>query len=337
MSKRLKLLPKRGPVRTRLAVAILLVLVSLVASATTAAGQRQQGTIMHWTIDGVQRDALVFAPHTTQGAAKHPLVIAFHGHGGGMLSTSARMQFQTLWPQAIVVYPQGLNTPTPVDPAGTLPGWQGKAGDFGDRDLKLFDAIVKTMKQSYVVDKRRIYATGFSNGAVFSFLLWAERAKTIAAIGEVAGELDPAETLTSPRALLAVAGRSDMVAPFAVQKQSIQQALTGQQRLRPRQPVRPVLHVLPVDERPGPGQDLHPPGRPCVPGLGVQRDRQVLQVAQAALTSFTARSCGRGWERPVAARPAVSDRRAARERPSGRRPDPAREARAAAPATAARR
>jgi len=179
---------------------------------------------MHWTIDGVQRDALVFAPHATHGEAKHPLVIAFHGHGGGMLNTSARMQIQTHWPQAIVVYPQGLNTPTPVDPAGTLPGWQGKAGDLGDRDLKLFDAIVKTMKQSYVVDKRRIYATGFSNGAVFSFLLWAERAKTIAAIGEVAGRLDPAETLTSPRAFLAVAGRSDMVAPFAVQKQSIQLA-----------------------------------------------------------------------------------------------------------------
>ena len=199
-------------------------LMSLIASATTAAGQHQQGTIMHWTIDGVQRDALVFAPHATQGGAKHPLVIAFHGHGGRMLSTSVLMHIQTLWPQAIVVYPQGLNTPTMVDPAGTRPGWQGKAGDFADRDLRLFDAIVATMKRSYAVDKRRIYATGFSNGAVFSLLLWAKRAKTIAAIGEVAGRLDPSETLTSARALVAVAGRNDTVAPFAVQKQTIQQA-----------------------------------------------------------------------------------------------------------------
>ena len=80
------------------------------------------------------------------------------------------------------------------------------------------------MKRSYAVDRRRIYATGFSNGAVFSLLLWAERAKTIAAIGEVAGRLDPSETLTSARALLAVAGRADTVAPFAVQKQTIQLA-----------------------------------------------------------------------------------------------------------------
>ncbi len=86
-------------------------LVSLVASATTAAGQHS-GTIMHWTIDGVQRDALVFRATCDAGAAKHPLVVAFHGHGGRMLSTSVQMHIQTLWPQAIVVYPQGLNTPT---------------------------------------------------------------------------------------------------------------------------------------------------------------------------------------------------------------------------------
>ena len=205
-------------------VTALALLEALAASATTAAGQDQQATIMHWTIDGRQREALVYAPRAKEGAAKHPLVIAFHGHGGHMQSTSARMHIQTLWPHAIVVYPQGVNTSTRLDPAGTKSGWQGKAGDFGDRDLKLFDAIVATMKRSYRVDKRRIYATGFSNGAVFSLLLWAERAKTIAAVGEVAGRRDPSETLTAARGLLAVAGRRDAVAPFAVQQQTIQQA-----------------------------------------------------------------------------------------------------------------
>ena len=196
-------------------------LVSLVASA---AGQQPQGKVMHWTIGGVERDALVFAPLKEHGSAEHPLVLAFHGHGGRMLGTAARMRIQALWPEAIVVYPQGLNTPTAIDPAGTTSGWQGKAGDFGDRDLRLFDAIVATMKHTYAVNTRRIYASGFSNGAVFSLLLWAERAKTLAAIGEVAGRLDPAETLTSPRPLVAVAGRSDVVAPFAVQSQTIEQA-----------------------------------------------------------------------------------------------------------------
>lgn len=204
--------------------AALAALVSLVASATTAAGQQHRATIMRWTIDGVQRHALVYPPRTNPGTAKHPLVIAFHGHNGHMWNASVRMRIQTLWPQAIVVYPQGLDTTTLMDVAGTGTGWQGKAGELGDRDLRLFDAIVATMTRSYAVDRRRIYATGFSNGAVFSLLLWAERPKTIAAIGEVAGRLDPSETLTSARALLAVAGRGDTVAPFAVQKKTIQQA-----------------------------------------------------------------------------------------------------------------
>ena len=238
---------------------------------------------MHWTVDGVEREALVFAPRVTQGVVRHPLVVAFHGHGGRMLGTSARMRIQTLWPRAIVVYPQGLNTPTPHDPAGTKSGWQGKAGELGDRDLKLFDAIVATMRQSYGVDRRRIYATGFSNGAVFSLLLWAERPRTIAAIGEVAGRLDPAETLTTRRAFLAIAGRADTVAPFAVQKQTIQLARQVNGATGAGPPVRPVVPALPVGERPGTGQDLHPPGRARVPRVGARQDRRVLQGARASL------------------------------------------------------
>ena len=251
-------------------------LVSVVACATSAAGHQPQGKIMHWTIDGVKREALVFPPRANYGSANHPLVIAFHGHGGQMLSTSVLMQIQTLWPEAIVVYPQGLNTPTVHEPAGTMPGWQGKAGESGDRDLRFFDAIVATMKQTFAVNTRRIYATGFSNGAVFSLLLWAERAKTLAAIGEVAGRLDPSETLTSPRPFVAIAGRSDVVAPFAVQNQTIQQARQVNHALGRGGRVRPALHVLRVAVR---GQDLHPSGRARVPHVGVRRDRQVLQDA----------------------------------------------------------
>jgi polyhydroxybutyrate depolymerase len=207
----------------KVALRIALAAAVLAMPATTVAGT-QGGTIMHWTIDGVQRDALVFAPAPTIAAVKHPLVFGFHGHGGHMLGTSQLMHIQAIWPQAIVVYPQGLNTVSIIDPTGSRPGWQGKAGDSNDRDLKLFDAMVATMKQKYTVDPRRIYTTGFSNGGVFSYLLWAERAKTIAAVGEVAGRLDSAETLTTPRALLAVAGREDTTDPFPLQVASIQAA-----------------------------------------------------------------------------------------------------------------
>lgn len=41
------------------------------------------------------------------------------------------MHIQTLWPEAIVVYPQGLNSPGPVDPPGNKPGWQYEVAVFG--------------------------------------------------------------------------------------------------------------------------------------------------------------------------------------------------------------
>jgi polyhydroxybutyrate depolymerase len=77
---------------------------------------------------------------------------------------------------AIIVYPQGLKTPSLVDPQGNTFGWQTSAGqpDLNDRDLKFFDAMLSTFKQQFTVDETRIYATGFSNGAIFTYLLWAE-------------------------------------------------------------------------------------------------------------------------------------------------------------------
>jgi polyhydroxybutyrate depolymerase len=204
-------------------VGIVFAAAALAFPAATTAGATG-GVVMHWTVDGVQRDAIVFAPPTTSAAVRRPLIFAFHGHGGRMQRAAAQMHFETIWPQAIVVYPQGLNSPTPRDPAATQPGWQFRSGDSGNRDLRLFDAMVADLKKRYNVDPRRIYTTGFSNGAIFSYLLWADRAKMIAAVGAVAGRLDPAETLTAPRALIAIGGTRDTTLPFPLQLATIELA-----------------------------------------------------------------------------------------------------------------
>ncbi|HEX3586789.1 MAG TPA: esterase, partial [Candidatus Angelobacter sp.] len=104
----------------------LLLLAMLAASEPAALAQ----TTMTWTVDGVRRQALVFAPAPvlTTNAQPIPLVFAFHGHGGTMKAASQVMHLQTLWPGAVIVYPQGLNTPSQVDPQGNFPGWQVRAG-----------------------------------------------------------------------------------------------------------------------------------------------------------------------------------------------------------------
>ena len=129
-----------------------------------------------WTVDGVlYREALVYVPPTAKSAPV-PVIFAFHGHGGTMAFAERKFSFHTLWPEAMVVYPQGLPTAGKLtDPEGKKSGWQFDAGDYGDRDLKFFDAILASLRQDYRIDDKRIFVTGHSNGGGFTYLLWAKR------------------------------------------------------------------------------------------------------------------------------------------------------------------
>jgi polyhydroxybutyrate depolymerase len=190
--------------------------------AATAVTASAQGTTVKWTVDGEKREALVFPPKVA--GVRHPLVFAFHGYGGNMQNFAQKAHLQTLWKEAIVVYPQGVKRPSAIDPQGNSPGWQVEANqaNIGNKDLHFFDAMLATMRQTYQVDDARIYATGFSNGASFSFLLWARRGQKLAAIGECAGRLAPSEQLTLPRALVAIAGEEDTLNTIAAHKQTIE-------------------------------------------------------------------------------------------------------------------
>ncbi|HEY7404382.1 MAG TPA: esterase [Candidatus Angelobacter sp.] len=222
----------------------LLILTALLAVSTRVL--RAQ-TVMTWTVDGVQRQALVFMPAPATNAHLLPLVFALHGHYGNMNAAAQAMHLQTFWPGAIIVYPQGLKTPSQVDPNGNGFGWQVSAGQQGlnDRDLKFFDAMLADLRQKFPVDNTRIYATGFSNGAIFSYLLWAERGKTLAAVGIVAGRIDPAEHLTIPRAATIIGGTNDNVLPFAEQQQAIQQARQIDNATGPGQSCGPICTLYP--------------------------------------------------------------------------------------------
>jgi polyhydroxybutyrate depolymerase len=184
----------------------ILVLVSISAAlsffSTAAHAER-----MTWTIDGVQREAQVFRPF---GAApKAPVLFAFHGHNGTMHGAAEALDFHHAWPRAIVVYMQGLPTPSGVDPGGMRTGWQAEPGQLGDRDLKFFDAVLATLHEKFSVDDSRIYAMGFSDGAFFTYLLWQERPKIFAAFAPCSGKIFPSVHLTVPKPAFIVAGDDD--------------------------------------------------------------------------------------------------------------------------------
>lgn len=178
--------------------------------------------VMNFTIDGVRRQALILAPaNASRSAERLPLLFAFHGHGGNMVQTAAQMHFDKVWPEAIVVYMQGLPTKTGGDPSGDQPGWQQEPGQFADRDLEFFDAVLAAVRKVLPVDDNRVYATGFSNGGIFTYLLWGTRPKTFAALAVVAAEKFPGVHLTVPIPFLQITGEQDANVPFQRQLASI--------------------------------------------------------------------------------------------------------------------
>ncbi|MBI1312315.1 prolyl oligopeptidase family serine peptidase [bacterium] len=130
---------------------------------------------------------------------------------------------QNHWPEAIVVYMQGVPTPGQLtDPEGKRNGWQSSIGDQGDRDLKFFDAVLKTLREKYKVDNSRIYSTGHSNGGGFTYLLWVARGEQFAAFAPCAAVnraflKQPPE----PRPILHIAGTHDALVKFAWQERMI--------------------------------------------------------------------------------------------------------------------
>ena len=174
-----------------------------------------------WTVEGVTREALVYVPATAKTTAA-PVIFAFHGHGGSMNNPMRSWQFHRLWPEAIVVYPQGLNTPGRLtDPEGKLPGWQHSLGVQDDRDLKFFDAMLASLRRDFRVDDRRIYATGHSNGGGFTYLLWAARGEQFAAFAPSAAVAEPSLSRLKPKPVLHVAGRNDPLVKFEWQERTI--------------------------------------------------------------------------------------------------------------------
>jgi polyhydroxybutyrate depolymerase len=173
-----------------------------------------------WTVDGVVREALVYAPAKAKTNAT-PVVFVFHGHGGNMNNTVRTFCIHTRWPEAIVVYPQGLNTPGRLtDPEGKKPGWQHSIGAQGDRDLKFFDAMLESLKKDYKVDEKHIFSTGHSNGGGFTYLLWAARGEKFAAFAPSAAA-SALVTKLKPKPVLHIAGEKDELVKFTWQKMTI--------------------------------------------------------------------------------------------------------------------
>ena len=171
-----------------------------------------------YVVDGVAREALVFPGVGVAPRTGRPLVLGFHGHGGGMRQAARSFDAQSFWPEATVVYPQGLPTKGMTDPEGTKAGWQQRAGENGDRDVRFVDAILQAQKG---VDPRRVYAMGHSNGGRFTYVLWAERGDRFAAYGPSGSPGFGLLRSFRPAPAFCTAGEKDPIVPYRGQRATI--------------------------------------------------------------------------------------------------------------------
>ena len=102
--------PSRLSHSWRVNVLRVLLLVALWLATVSTARAADGLARREWTVDGLVREALVYVPSNARTNAR-PVVFAFHGHGGTMNHAARTFALHAHWPEAIVVYPQGLHTP----------------------------------------------------------------------------------------------------------------------------------------------------------------------------------------------------------------------------------
>jgi polyhydroxybutyrate depolymerase len=165
-------------------------------------------------VDGQLRHGMVCRPAAAAGA---PVLLAFHGHGGCAFQMAVSTRLHEAWPEALVVYPDGLTgTRTPNDPAGERTGWQLYPEQSADRDLRLVDELLAYLQFAYAIDASRVYATGHSNGSRFTGVLWAARPLSFRAFVFSAaqpGDLFARYALPAKPVALTM-GRTDCIVPF---------------------------------------------------------------------------------------------------------------------------
>jgi len=178
-------------------------------------------------VNGTLRHAFVFPPRTNSSAP--PLLLAFHGYNGAVADgqdAEEFFHFARVWPEALVIYPQGLPTPSPANPQLIQPGWQYLPDTLDDRDVFYTDALVDWAAQEYGINTNRVFATGFSNGGVFSLVLLDVRPQRFAAFATVSAVSTNVCDASAPRPVVFIYGANDLTFPQSLALETAQCLLT---------------------------------------------------------------------------------------------------------------
>jgi len=139
----------------------------------------QSADLLELIINDSLRRAVVVYPKENSGPA--PLIFVYHGRGGLIEKSIKNIDIYKYWPEAIVVYSQGLWR----DGGNKIKwgaAWMMPNRNREGRDIKLFDAQLKYLISHFNVDTTRIFAMGHSNGGGMTYGLWGARGDKLKAV-----------------------------------------------------------------------------------------------------------------------------------------------------------
>lgn len=167
-------------------------------------------------VDGNERAYLVHVPPQYDPDKPMPMVLAFHGGGA---NASTMVVFSGLNEKAdqagfIVAYPEGSGR---LEKMLTFNAGNccGQAAARTIDDVAFIRHLLDDLEGIANVDRRRVFATGMSNGAMMAYRLAAELSDRIAAIAPVGGPMGTKEC--HPGRAVSVMhfhGDADEFAPF---------------------------------------------------------------------------------------------------------------------------
>ncbi len=193
-------------------VAATVVLAVIGAAALWA--QRGERSI---SIGGVDRTYRLYVPSNLPKERPVPLVFVFHGGFGTGAGIERFTGFDRLADRDgfIVAYPDGFRR-----------NWYDGRDFAVSRlrrtqqvdDVAFVQRIIDAVSRDYRIDPRRVYATGISNGAMFSHYLAGHLADRLAAVAPVCGGIaepyGPQFRLSQPVSMLLINGTADPLVPY---------------------------------------------------------------------------------------------------------------------------
>jgi polyhydroxybutyrate depolymerase len=178
--------------------------------------------VMSILVDDHDRRFVFITPSGPEAGENLPLVFFLHGAGGTALQASRTYGWAEKAEKEhfLAVFPEGL--PVRPDAVGSFllnPHiWRDERPGMvmrGIDDVHFFEVLLNRIEAILPVDTKRIYVTGFSNGAGMTFTLGAHFADRIAAIAPVSSQsFAKIDALARPVPVYYLAGTADPLIPY---------------------------------------------------------------------------------------------------------------------------